>query len=89
MSALLDLLRSTSAYSGGNAAFIEALYERYLQDPASIDPAWRGHFEALQRDTPRPSADIPHEPVRANFARLARERRAALPAAACLSPMAA
>jgi 2-oxoglutarate dehydrogenase E1 component len=89
MSALLDLLRSTSAYSGGNAAFIEALYERYLQDPASIDPGWRGHFEALQRDTPRPSADIPHEPVRANFARLARERRAAVPVSACLSPMAA
>ncbi len=89
MSALLDLLRSTSAYSGGNAAFIEAIYERYLQDPASIDPAWRDHFDALQSDTPRPGADVPHEPVRANFARLARERRAALPAAACLSPLAA
>ena len=89
MSALLDLLRSTSAYSGGNAAFIEALYERYLQDPASIDPHWRSHFEALQRDAPRPGADIPHGPVRANFARLARERRAAAPAMVCLSPIAA
>ena len=89
MSALLDLLRSTSAYSGGNAAFIEALYERYLQDPASVDPAWRDHFDTLQRDTPRPEADVPHEPVRANFARLARERRGMLPVAACLSPLAA
>ncbi len=89
MSALLDLLRSTSAYSGGNAAFIEALYERYLQDPASVDPAWRSHFEALQRDMPRPRADVPHEPVREGFARLARERRGLAVPGACLSPVAA
>ncbi|MCB1829580.1 MAG: hypothetical protein KDI35_05425, partial [Gammaproteobacteria bacterium] len=47
MSALLDLLRQTSALSGGNAAFIEDIYERYLLDPASIDPAWRKQFERM------------------------------------------
>jgi 2-oxoglutarate dehydrogenase E1 component len=90
MSALLDLLRSTSAYSGGNAAFIEGLYERYLQDPQSVDPGWRRHFDELQRDLARARPDVPHEPVRASFARLARERRlSAVGPGICLSPIAA
>ncbi len=60
MSALLDLLRSTSAYSGGNAAFIEGIYERYLQDPQSVDPGWRRRFDELQRDLARARPDVPH-----------------------------
>ncbi|MEW8585073.1 MAG: hypothetical protein AB2531_04855, partial [Candidatus Thiodiazotropha sp.] len=36
MSNYLDLLRSTSAFSGGNATFVEELYESYLKDPQSI-----------------------------------------------------
>ncbi|HBG95867.1 MAG TPA: hypothetical protein DDY14_11250, partial [Chromatiaceae bacterium] len=41
MSALLQLFRSSSAFYGGNAAFIEDLYEQYLNDPESVDLAWR------------------------------------------------
>mgnify|MGYP001806352574 CR=1 FL=1 len=45
MSTLLDLFRGSSALYGGNAAFIEDLYERYLVDPESIDVAWRARFD--------------------------------------------
>jgi 2-oxoglutarate dehydrogenase E1 component len=31
--------------SGANIDFIEGLYARYLQDPASVDPSWREIFE--------------------------------------------
>ncbi len=75
MSAFLDLLRATSALSGGNAAFIEGIYESYLQDPESIDPAWRKHFEALLQESADKTPDIAHGPVRANFARLAKEKK--------------
>ena len=30
-----------------NLAFLEELFERYQQDPSSVDPAWRASFEAL------------------------------------------
>ena len=75
MSALLDLLRQTSALSGGNAAFIEDIYERYLLDPASIDPAWRKQFERMLQSSANEAPDTAHGPVINNFARLARENR--------------
>jgi len=33
--------------SGGNAAFIAELYERYLEDPAEVDESWRQFFAEL------------------------------------------
>jgi 2-oxoglutarate dehydrogenase E1 component len=44
---LADQLAAT-ALSGGNAAFIEDLYEKFLTDPASVEPAWAIYFRALQ-----------------------------------------
>ena len=46
MSALLELLRGSSAFYGGNAAFIEDLYERFLDDPCNCTkkPPTRYHM---------------------------------------------
>ncbi len=74
MSAFLDMLRSTSALSGGNAAFIEDIYESYLLDPSSVDPAWRKRFESLLKIAANEAPDIAHGPVISNFSRLAREK---------------
>lgn len=38
----------SSAIYGANAPFIEALYQQYLTDPASVDPSWREKFDLLQ-----------------------------------------
>ncbi len=73
MSALLDLFRSSSALFGANAAFIEGLYEDYLQDPNRVDPAWRQRFDDLRRGAANETA---HGPVRDNFLRLGREHPA-------------
>lgn len=43
---LVDLL-ATTALSGGNASFIEDLYERFLRDPSGVDPAWATYFRSL------------------------------------------
>src|SRR5512134_901930 len=59
---------------GSNAPFIEALYEAYLRDPASIEARWRGYFDDLQRIDDGP-ADVSHAEVLERFAQLARERR--------------
>ncbi len=40
----------TAFLDGGNAAYIEQLQERYLSDPASLDPSWRDFFAQLEDD---------------------------------------
>jgi 2-oxoglutarate dehydrogenase E1 component len=54
-----------SCLSGGNAAFIEELYERFLADPNAVDASWREYFRGLQQEGER--ADRPHGPVRERF----------------------
>src|SRR5215472_1238205 len=39
-----------SFLSGSNIDFIEGLYARYLEDPASVDPSWRALFERYGRE---------------------------------------
>ncbi len=88
MSALLELFRASSAFYGGNAAFIEDLYEHYLKDPESIDLAWRRRFDAIHAEA---ANEIPHGPVRENFERLASESRTRAQSrfVECLAPAAA
>src|SRR5580704_10463231 len=57
---LADQLAAT-ALSGGNAGFIEDLYEKFLQDPASVDPAWAKYFGDLRGTSTR---EIAHGEVR-------------------------
>ncbi|WP_041447095.1 2-oxoglutarate dehydrogenase E1 component [Thiocystis violascens] len=75
MSAILELFRSSGALYGGNADFIEDLYERYLADPESIDLAWRVRFDDMCQPAANEAAETPHGPVRENFMRLAQESR--------------
>src|SRR5215831_18707603 len=39
-----------SYLSGSNIDFIEGLYARFLEDPASVDPSWRQLFEKQKRE---------------------------------------
>src|SRR5580698_8519205 len=39
---------AASALSGGNAGFIEDLYEQFLKDPAGVDPTWAAYFKGLR-----------------------------------------
>src|SRR6516225_9249540 len=39
-----------SYLSGSNIEFIEGLYARYLDDPASVDPSWREIFDKQSGD---------------------------------------
>jgi 2-oxoglutarate dehydrogenase E1 component len=44
-------IEQTAFLYGGNGAFIEDLYARYLSDPGSIDPSWRSYFDELEPET--------------------------------------
>ena len=54
---------ATTALSGGNADFIEDLYEQFLKDPGAVDPAWAAYFGQLKG-----AADVAHGPIRERLA---------------------
>ncbi|MCK6452846.1 MAG: 2-oxoglutarate dehydrogenase E1 component [Alphaproteobacteria bacterium] len=39
-----------SFLNGNNAVFVSELYARYLDNPASVDPSWRGFFQDMHED---------------------------------------
>jgi 2-oxoglutarate dehydrogenase E1 component len=71
------MLEPTPLY-GGNADFLDALYEQYLRDPASVAERWRNYFAQL---APQPEAERAHGPIRAAIAARARSAAPAAPAA--------
>ncbi len=71
----MELMWRTSHMSGGNAHYVEALYEQYLTDPNGIPDEWRNYFDKLPRPEGSPSHDIPLSPIREQFYQLARNRR--------------
>ncbi len=67
--------QSSSYLSGGNAPYIEDLYEAYLDNPGSVSENWRAYFDAMQNMPGANSADsrdIAHSPVQASFVERAR-----------------
>ncbi|GAB3473475.1 2-oxoglutarate dehydrogenase E1 component [Azotobacter salinestris] len=66
--------------SGGNAAYVEELYELYLHDPNAVPEEWRTYFEKLPAEAGT-SSDVPHAPVRDQFVLLAKNQRRAQPVA--------
>jgi 2-oxoglutarate dehydrogenase E1 component len=47
-----------SFLSGPNAPFIEELYAKYVESPASVDPSWRKFFSELQDESATVLQDI-------------------------------
>ena len=45
----MELFRRSSHIAGGNATYVEDLYERYLLDPNSVPEQWRDYFDKLPR----------------------------------------
>src|SRR5262245_32893727 len=43
-------LLETSFLYGANAAFVEEMYARYVEDPDSVDASWRAFFDAVRDD---------------------------------------
>jgi 2-oxoglutarate dehydrogenase E1 component len=70
MSSALKQFQASSHLFGANAPFVEALYESYLADPASVSPEWRDQFDAWQLTGG--ARDVAHSAVVAAFAGLAR-----------------
>ncbi|MGD9388013.1 MAG: 2-oxoglutarate dehydrogenase E1 component [Gammaproteobacteria bacterium] len=73
MSKSLQERYASSPLFGGNAPYIEALYEQYLQDSGSVDPELKQWFDGIANG----GVEIPRGPIERDFAARAGQPRAA------------
>ncbi len=69
---MMNQLSGTSLLFGGNAPFVEELYENYLDNPASVPGEWRDYFDKLAQLPSSVARDVPHLPVVHAFAEQAK-----------------
>ena len=72
---MMQEYRSNSYLFGGNAPYVEEMYEQYLDNPGSVPDNWRAYFDALQNvpavdGTEAP--DVAHAPIVESFAQRAK-----------------
>ncbi|WP_354684840.1 2-oxoglutarate dehydrogenase E1 component [Cupriavidus necator] len=73
---MMQQYQSNSYLFGGNAPYVEELYEAYLQNPASVPDNWRSYFDAMQNVPAVDGSngrDVAHAPIVASFAERAKQ----------------
>jgi len=70
---MMTQLFGNSHLFGGNAPFVEELYENYLDNPASVPDEWRDYFDKLAQLPGNVARDVPHLPVINAFAEQAKK----------------
>lgn len=75
----MDQMRKSSHLAGQNAAYIESLYEIFLDDPNQVPGKWRSYFEQLPTVGGVIGPDTPHSTIVNHFERLGRNRLKAKP----------
>jgi len=68
MSSLLKQFEESSSLYGGNAQYVEYLYEQYLNDPDTISQSWRQRFDRIHSGA---TEDTPHSIIVERFEKLA------------------
>ena len=73
---MMKAIQASSYLFGGNAPYVEELYESYLNNPGSVSDAWRQYFDSMQAvpaaDGNSQTRDIAHAPIVQSFAERAR-----------------
>ncbi|HVG05284.1 MAG TPA: thiamine pyrophosphate-dependent enzyme, partial [Burkholderiaceae bacterium] len=73
---MIKQLQANSYLFGGNAPYVEELYERYLDNPGSVPEKWRAYFDQMQlvpaADGSPDSRDVAHAPIVESFAQRAK-----------------
>jgi 2-oxoglutarate dehydrogenase E1 component len=75
-SSVYTAYQGNSYLFGGNAPYVEEMYENYLTNPGSVPDNWRSYFDALQHVPAVDGSnakDVPHLPVVNAFAERAKQ----------------
>ena len=76
ISSVYTASQGSSYLFGGNAPYVEEMYENYLANPGSVPDSWRDYFDALQHVPAGDGSnakDVPHLPVINAFAERAKQ----------------
>jgi 2-oxoglutarate dehydrogenase E1 component len=82
---MMQQYRANSYLFGGNAPYVEELYEAYLDNPGSVPDNWREYFDRLQNVAAvdgSEARDVAHAPIVESFAQRAKANAFALKASA-------
>ena len=74
-SSIYQAYQNNTYLFGGNAPYVEEMYENYLSNPGSVPDSWREYFDALQHVPAVDGSfakDVPHMPVINAFAERAK-----------------
>ena len=72
---MMQQYQANSYLFGGNAPYVEEMYEAYLDNPGSVPDNWRSYFDALQHVPATDGSDardVAHAPVVESFAQRAK-----------------
>jgi 2-oxoglutarate dehydrogenase E1 component len=73
---MMDFFSANSYLFGGNAPYVEELYESYLANPGSVPDNWRQYFDRMQvvaaSDGNPQTQDVAHAPIVESFAQRAK-----------------
>ncbi|MBV1879699.1 MAG: 2-oxoglutarate dehydrogenase E1 component [Pseudomonadales bacterium] len=78
----MEALWRSGHISGGNASYVEELYEQYLEDPASVADQWRSYFQTLPVIEGSLANDISHSTIRDHFLLLSKNQSRVTPVSA-------
>ncbi|NBB13450.1 2-oxoglutarate dehydrogenase E1 component [Pseudomonas sp. SLFW] len=78
---VMQRMWNSAHLSGGNAAYVEELYELYLHDPNAVPEEWRTYFQTLPAEGGTAN-DVSHSTVRDHFVLLGKNQRRAQPVSA-------
>lgn len=70
-------MQASSYLSGGNAAYIEELYETFLKDPDAVAPEWRNYFQSLPTVNGA-NIEVSHADIRNYFLHAVKQPRVAV-----------
>lgn len=71
---MMDEKLNFSYLFGSNAPYIEELYEKFLENPESVDEKWKQYFTDLSKQPGAVAVDVAHTPIRESFATLAKKK---------------
>ncbi|EDY87332.1 oxoglutarate dehydrogenase (succinyl-transferring), E1 component [gamma proteobacterium HTCC5015] len=77
----MQSLWDSSEFDGANSAYLEVLYENWLEDPDSVAPKWADHFQKIAGKEAK-ETEVRHSAVRKEFREIARVKDQYIPSTA-------
>jgi len=71
---IMQQFLDSSHLSGGNAAYIDDLYDTYLHDPGNVTEQWRLFFDTLPQVNGQATPDVSHATILSHFRKIGRRR---------------